>query len=182
MTDDAALLAALAVLQQHGHIGQPLGDAVAHSDRFVRAVPAATRTLVDLGSGGGLPGLVIAARLPALQVTLVERREARADDLRRAVNRLGLADRITVITGDVDRVTGAFEVVTARAFAAPSVTLGVAVRLLIDGGVALISDPPGDSRQHWREALALHGSESPGGAVVDLGAVDGIHRFQRCST
>lgn len=177
MADDESLLAALTVLQQHGHIGQPLPMAIAHSDRFVGAIPGGARTLVDLGSGGGLPGLVIATRCPTLQVTLVERREARADDLRRAVRRLRLADRVTVIAGDVDHVSGPFDVVTARAFAAPTVTLAATLRLLAGDGIALISDPPGDPAAHWQAALA-----AAAGTVVDLGSMEGIHHFRRCST
>jgi 16S rRNA (guanine527-N7)-methyltransferase len=174
VADDEALLAALTVLHQHGHIGQPLVEAVAHSERFVRAVPADARTLLDLGSGGGLPGLVIADRRPSLRVTLVERRQNRADDLRRAVGRLAFGDRVRVVTGEVDAMSGSFDVVTARAFAAPIITLRAAMRLLAGDGVALISDPPGDTQQHWRAALALMGD-----SVIDLGSDEGVHRFGR---
>ena len=56
MTDDTALLAALAVIQARGAIGErSLIDAVAHADRFVDLIPAGRRSVVDLGSGGGLP-------------------------------------------------------------------------------------------------------------------------------
>jgi len=63
MADDAPLLAALAVIQARGAIGErALVEAVAHADRFVALIPPDARTLVDLGSGGGLPALVIAWR------------------------------------------------------------------------------------------------------------------------
>jgi 16S rRNA (guanine527-N7)-methyltransferase len=174
VADDETLTAALAVLQRHGHIGQPLVEAVAHSDCFARAVPAAARTLVDLGSGGGLPGLVIADRCPHLKVTLVERRQRRGDDLRRAVRRLGFADRVEVVTGDVDTVSESFDVVSARAFAAPTIALRAAMRLLAAGGVALISDPPAQAEEHWQAALSTLGD-----SVIDLGSAEGIHRFRR---
>ena len=47
--------------------------AVAHADAFAAALPSSA-AVVDLGSGGGLPGLVIAVRRPDLRLTLVERR------------------------------------------------------------------------------------------------------------
>src|SRR5262245_7605268 len=73
--DDTPLLAALAVIQARGAIGEgPLADAVAHADRFVAMIPSEARKLVDLGSGGGLPALVIAWRRTDLAVTMVERR------------------------------------------------------------------------------------------------------------
>ena len=75
MSDDTALVAALTVIQARGAIGErSLHDAVAHGDRFVDLVPEGPRLLVDLGSGGGLPGLVIAWRRPDISVTMVERR------------------------------------------------------------------------------------------------------------
>src|SRR5205823_3783927 len=51
---------------------------VVDSLRAVRAVQASARTAYDLGSGGGLPGIPVAAALPELHVTLVETRRLRA--------------------------------------------------------------------------------------------------------
>ena len=75
MADDSPLVAALAVIQARGAIGErSLDDAIAHADRFVDLVPEGPLSLVDLGSGGGLPALVIAWRRPDVWVTMVERR------------------------------------------------------------------------------------------------------------
>ena len=51
--------------------------------------------LLDLGSGGGLPGLVIAADCPEVTMVLLEANERRAQFLERAVQRCGLQRRVS---------------------------------------------------------------------------------------
>ncbi|MDO8391419.1 MAG: class I SAM-dependent methyltransferase [Actinomycetota bacterium] len=139
------------------------------------AVPAAARRLVDLGSGGGLPGLVVAVRCPWLHVTLVERRTRRADLLLRAVRSLALTARVTVVADDVQVVATAtphsFDVVTARSFAAPPLTARWAGELLVAGGVLVVSEPPTDVAERWpNDVLAAAG-------LADQGREQGIRRF-----
>jgi len=178
MTDDAALLQALAVIAERGAIGETsLERAVAHADLYASRVPSDAATLADLGSGGGLPGLVVAVRCPWVVITLVERREKRADLLRRAVRALGVSDRVTVLADDVQRLAttaaGTFDVVTARSFAAPLITLRWASVLLRSGGVLLVSEPPEDDAHRWpAEELEARG-------FLDLGREQGIRHFER---
>lgn len=178
MTDDARLFAALAVIQARGAIGErSLQDAVAHSDRFVHHIPSAARSVVDLGSGGGLPGLVIAWRRPDLDVTMVERRATRADLLRRAVISLGLAESVTVLALDAQDVCeespNTFDVVTARSFGDVATTTRFIDALLADGGSALISEPPVDRTDLWEFALLEHPE------LTDRGVDQGIRRLER---
>src|SRR6476646_7829645 len=178
MADDSPLYAALAVIQARGAIGErSLSDAVAHANRFITLIPSGARTLVDLGSGGGLPALVIAFRRPDLAVTMVERRSARADLLLRAVAALGLGDRVTVLAIDVAEVcvqqSHGFDVVTARSFAEPVVTAGFIDQLLNDHGVGLVSEPPTDRTNAW--GLALEGDVD----LVDGGVEQGLRRLRR---
>ena len=180
MADDTELLAALAVIQARGAIGErSLIDAVSHADRFVELVPAGVRSLVDLGSGGGLPALVIAWRRLDVIVTMVERRATRADLLRRAVTSLGLGQRANVVNDDVAAVAAelpsAFDVVTARSFGDVAVTTRFIDMLLADHGVGLVSEPPTDRQQIWALALA----EYP--ALLDDGVYLGIRRLRRSS-
>ena len=156
MADDAPLYAALAVIQARGAIGeQSLSNAVAHADRFVSLIPATARSLVDLGSGGGLPALVIAWRRTDLDVTMVERRTARADLLRRAVAALDLGDRATVLAADVAAVCDSARTATTSSRPEASVTrrstAEFAGRLLADGGLALVSEPPMDRGAVWSD-------------------------------
>jgi 16S rRNA (guanine527-N7)-methyltransferase len=78
--------------------------------------------VVDVGSGGGLPGLALAIRRPDLRVDLVETLQRRVDFLAEAVSDLGLGGQVRVVRGraedaeTVDAVGGA-DWVTARAVA-----------------------------------------------------------------
>lgn len=176
--NDDALLAALTAIQARGAIGEAsLRRAVEHAEQYVGVLPSFAGTLLDLGSGGGLPGLVIAVRRPDLAVTLVERRHTRADLLRRAVRSLGCADRVTVRSDDVKVVAAeapaSFDVVTARSFAAPSVTARWASVLLRAGGLLVVSEPPQDDPARWpAEVLAAL-------RLVDGGRELGVRTFRR---
>jgi 16S rRNA (guanine527-N7)-methyltransferase len=70
---------------------------------------------IDIGSGAGLPGLVLAV-LRDDPIELIEPRRLRTDFLERAVAALDV-DHVSVITGKVERTTGRAEVITARAVA-----------------------------------------------------------------
>ena len=177
MTDDTQLIAALEVIQARGAIGeQSLPTAVAHADLFVELIPAGPRSIIDLGSGGGLPALVICWRRPDLTMTMVERRATRADLLRRAVASLQLQN-CTVLTADVGAVCrrspASFDVVTARSFADPTMTARFIDVLLAPSGIALISEPPADRSPQWAATLVRHPT------LADEGVHQGIRRLTR---
>lgn len=74
-------------------------------------------TWIDLGSGAGLPGLIVAILLPGWSVQLVESRRLRCDFLRRTADALGLAG-VEVVEGRVEQCPAQqCDVVSARAFA-----------------------------------------------------------------
>ncbi|MBA4049131.1 MAG: 16S rRNA (guanine(527)-N(7))-methyltransferase RsmG [Sphingomonas sp.] len=83
---------------------------------------------VDIGSGAGFPGLVIAI-LTDRPVTLVEPRRRRADFLALAVQQLGLAERVVVEVCRVEQVAGVAAVISARAVASLPKLLGAAAHL-----------------------------------------------------
>ena len=145
---DAPLAEALATSQRLGMLGAaPIGDVIAHSDRFVDALTDVSGTLVDLGSGGGVPGLVIAWRRADLDVVLVDRRATRTDHLRRLVTRLRLGARVTVVTAEARQLPGLLgdpvDAVVARGFGPPSVVIDAALPILAIGGLLVVSEPPG---------------------------------------
>jgi 16S rRNA (guanine527-N7)-methyltransferase len=84
------------------------------SAQLIRFEPHAGASWVDIGSGAGLPGIVIACLVDG-PVTLVEPRRLRADFLHRVSESLGLQARI--VNARVERVEGAFDAITARAVA-----------------------------------------------------------------
>jgi 16S rRNA (guanine527-N7)-methyltransferase len=79
--------------------------------------PQAGEHWIDLGSGAGFPGLVIALIAPC-DVTLVESRGLRIAYLERAIDHLGMSGRVTVAGMPLDRMeTCAADYISARAFA-----------------------------------------------------------------
>jgi 16S rRNA (guanine527-N7)-methyltransferase len=84
------------------------------SAQLVRFEPQAGAAWIDLGSGAGLPGIVVACLVKG-PVALVEPRRLRAEFLHKAAATLEL--NVTVHAMKAERVSGAFEVNTARALA-----------------------------------------------------------------
>jgi 16S rRNA (guanine527-N7)-methyltransferase len=84
------------------------------SAQLVRFEPHRRASWVDIGSGAGLPGIVIAC-LVVGPVTMVEPRRLRAEFLHRVCESLGLS--ATVLPGRSERAGGKYDVITARAVA-----------------------------------------------------------------
>jgi len=88
---------------------------IADSAQLVAFAPTPTASWIDLGSGAGFPGLIVAA-LHEGPVTLVEERRLRADFLRRAAE--ALAVDVEVVAAKAERMARrSFDVISARAFA-----------------------------------------------------------------
>jgi 16S rRNA (guanine527-N7)-methyltransferase len=96
------------------------------SAQLVRYEPAQGASWIDIGSGAGLPGIVVAC-LVAGPVTLLEPRRLRAEFLHKACESLGL--RATVLCAKAERVEGAFDVITARAVAPLALLLKISAHL-----------------------------------------------------
>lgn len=107
----------------------------ARSALLVPEVPAAT-TLADLGSGAGIPGLVLAEALPSCRVWLIESARRKADWIAATALRCGLANAVAVWSRAESWVQGraACDVVTARALAALPVLCEYGAPLLGPGG------------------------------------------------
>jgi 16S rRNA (guanine527-N7)-methyltransferase len=94
------------------------------------------RTLVDIGSGAGLPGIVLAMMRPELTVTLLEPMERRCRFLSGCVAELGLANA-RVLRGRAEDATLRADVATARAVAPLDRLAELAVRVVRPGGLVL---------------------------------------------
>ena len=90
---------------------------VLDSAQLARFEPFNGASWADIGSGAGLPGLIVALLVKG-PVTLIEPRRLRAEFLSDVVSKLDLAHRVTVECAKVERVQGKFDVITARAVAA----------------------------------------------------------------
>ena len=96
------------------------------SAQLVRFEPKAGASWVDIGSGAGLPGIVIACLVDG-RVTLAEPRRLRAEFLRMIVDTLEL--NATVHCAKAERIAGSFDVITARAVAPLDKLLRISLHL-----------------------------------------------------
>jgi 16S rRNA (guanine527-N7)-methyltransferase len=141
----------------------PVADHVAHAVAMAGCVPL-PRRFVDLGSGGGVPGLVLAALWPDAEAVLVDAAHRRITVLVDAVAATGLGDRVAVAEGRAETVArdpehrGRYDLVVARSFGPPAATAECAVGFLEPGGRLLVSEPPEDDPTRWpTEGLARLG-------------------------
>ncbi|HYF71398.1 MAG TPA: 16S rRNA (guanine(527)-N(7))-methyltransferase RsmG [Nocardioides sp.] len=132
-------------------------------------------TVCDLGSGAGLPGLVLAIARPDLKVTLVEPLLRRTTFLDEAVAALGLQDGVEVVRGRAEALHGdrRFAVVTSRALAPLDRLLGWSMPLVEPTGalLAMKGSSVGDEIEAARPVLAQWGCAEP--EVRVLGADEG---------
>ncbi len=118
-------------------------------------------SLIDVGSGGGFPGIPLAIRYPGLDVVLNEERRIRIECLRDFVSVLSLTNA-NVLPGRIERLDTqhGFDVVTAFGVGQASDLIPVTTRLADPGGRVLMSipnDPTPAERAGWTMQAALHG-------------------------
>lgn len=154
--DHEGLLRVLGEAQRIGTLGSaPLVEIIRHSTWFADALPASINRVIDLGSGAGVPGLIVAMTRPMLHLTLVDRRAKCADALCRAVSALGLTERVHVVCQDVERLSRSadweksFDAAISRGFGPPARTLRLSALFVRRNGVVAISEPPGDKPNRW---------------------------------
>jgi 16S rRNA (guanine527-N7)-methyltransferase len=175
-TTDAVLEALLPVLEQArsfgflgpGRVPPQIAHARGFAEAWNRPPPASA---ADLGSGGGLPALVLAGLWPASRWLLVEAGQRRAHFLDGAVADLGWVGRVSVVRARAEEVgrrpdaRATVELVTARSFGPPAVTAECAAPLLQLGGLLVVSEPPGGGDRWDADALRQLG-------LVPLGRVE----------
>lgn len=142
-----------------GYLGpEPVERHIEHSRGLVEAIGPFRGTFLDLGSGGGVPGLVLAMSWPAGFGILLESQQRRCEFLEAAVERLDLTDRVSVRGGRAEdlardpELRGAVDLVVARAFGRPAVTAECAVGFLHAGGRLVVTEPPAgtsDVAERW---------------------------------
>lgn len=167
--DHEGLLRVLGEAQRIGTLGAaPCAEIIRHATWFADALPPDANRVIDLGSGAGVPGLIVAMVRPELQITLVDRRTKCADALHRAVSALDLAERVSVHCGDVENLCRlpdwhrSFDAAISRGFGPPLRTLILSALFVRLGGVVIVSEPPNDVPNRWAHIdLAGMGLSSP---------------------
>ena len=159
-TDPERLLAVLTRSQQLGFLGPgELRDHIEHARAHAAAArPASGRHWCDLGSGGGIPGLVMAIDHDDIHMTLLDRSERRTEFLDDAVRRLDLAGRVHIAHGDAAELAHdrehrhRYDGVVSRAFGPPAAVAECSVGLLRLGGALVVSEPPAGAATRWPAA------------------------------
>jgi len=112
---------------------------------FMRVLPFRPRSLLDLGSGAGLPGVPMKIVMPDVDLVLVEARQRRASFLSSVVRELGLT-ATRVMRGRAEdllpELEGHSDAVVMRCAGNPSAIFPLAARLVAPGGVVIASGPP----------------------------------------
>jgi 16S rRNA (guanine527-N7)-methyltransferase len=155
--DVERLVAVLDTARERGHLGPgPVATHVAHSAALARLIGDEPGPFLDLGSGGGVPGLVLAEAWPDVRGVLLDASERKCRFLRGALDELELAARVSVQCGRaeelarVSELREAFSLVVARGFARPAITAECGVPFLAPGGRFVVSEPPSaDAEQRW---------------------------------
>jgi 16S rRNA (guanine527-N7)-methyltransferase len=121
--------------------------------------------IVDVGSGGGAPGIPLAAALPEREVTLLEANGRKCDFLRRWA-----PPNARVVQGRAEeQETDAYGVAVAKALAPPVVAAEWCLPLVASGGAAVLYVGPtadADAVARVAERLAARLAESPPGLLV----------------
>lgn len=133
--------------------------------RGVRPVSAFEGPIVDVGSGGGVPGIPLADALPDRRVTLLEANGRKCEFLRQWA-----PPNVEVIQGRAEeQVVGVYGVAVAKALAPPPVAAEWCLPLVREGGAAILWVGPSVDRERVERVAARLGAESvdaPEGFVV----------------
>ncbi len=143
---------------------------VADALQLVPLIPAATERAIDLGSGAGFPGLVLALAT-GITWELVEADQRKAAFLREAARLTDAPVRIHPIRAERAKLPPA-PLLTARGFAHLSALLRVAVRLVTADGVCLlpkgqnVGDELTQARRKWQMTVDQAPSQTAGGGTI----------------
>ncbi len=133
-------------------VRDPLQMVTHHLLDSLAAVPAFAQAsnVLDVGAGGGLPGIVLAIARPAMKVSLIDTVHKKTAFLTQVKAELGLAN-VTVYTARVEQlsVTQPFDVITSRAFADLSDFVNWSGHLLAEDGqfIALKGTAPPEEQE-----------------------------------
>ena len=180
---DPMLEAALARSFDLGFLGSmPIAEQIDHALGFVAVIESLVgsppESVIDLGTGGGVPGLVLISCWQRARVVLMDANERRTAFLGETVGQWPSASLAEVVRGraeELGRVGGLreqFAVVTSRSFGMPALTAECGSSFLSPGGWMVVSEPPGsDPADRWpADGAALVGLDPHAEADEDRAA------------
>ncbi len=149
-----------------------VSDQISHGLGFANVAEATLdrppRTVLDMGTGGGIPGLVLMACWPESDVVLLDSNERRTEFLSTEVARWDRPGSVEVVraraeeVGRSDQLREGFELVTARSFGKPAVTAECGSAFALVGGLMVVSEPPVEEARWSAEGLAQLGMADGG--------------------
>jgi 16S rRNA (guanine527-N7)-methyltransferase len=158
-----------AVREEDGILSRHIVESIA----LVRILPTTIETLLDFGSGAGLPGIPIALCRPDIQVTLAESQGKKAAFLREAARVLRLSARVHA--GRAEALEERFDCVAMRAVDRMATAVAAAAALVKPGGLLALMTTQGElnglkaaagAEFGWAAEMALPGGDT---RVVALG-------------
>lgn len=178
----APLVAVLGEARDLGFLGPgPIEFHVEHAHAYLAALEGVAGAALDLGAGGGVPGLVLAGERPDLAWTFLDAMTKRTAFLERAVATLGLS--VTVLTGRAEELgrehRQRYGAVVARSFGAPAVTAECASPFLAVGGRLVVSEPP-DGGDRWPAAGLAELGMGPAAALTGPPALAVVRQEVSC--
>lgn len=184
--DDRPPLAPPALLEQLeraralGFLGPgPVERHIDHAQGFLHTVAQVTGTIGDLGSGGGVPGLILGVERPDLRLVFIEASAVRCRFLEAACGALHLDAEVAEGRAEVvgrGPWRHRLDAVVARSFGSPATTAECGAPLLVEGGLLVVSEPPEPAADRWPPAGLLElgleplavAPSAPGGRVQVL--------------
>jgi 16S rRNA (guanine527-N7)-methyltransferase len=146
---DAAVEVVLERSRRLGFLGP--GSVRVHMDHglgYAQGFPSPPHRFLDLGSGGGVPGLVLALHWPVADGVLLDASARRCAFLAEAVVQLGCQSRVRVVRARAEEagrrtdLRATFAAVVARGFGPPATTAECGAPFLAVGGRLVVSEPP----------------------------------------
>ena len=113
--------------------------------------------VADLGSGAGLPGLVLASAFPNWRMDLVERMGRRAGFLMNSIAVLGLSANVSVVKSDLSAVRNTYDIITFRAFRQFKDIISDLDRILAPGGRILAYKSSDENINEELEVVKYYG-------------------------
>ena len=163
---DVFIAALLIENERHNLIARSTVDSV--GDRHVQdslqllaLAPEGGGRWIDIGTGAGFPGMIVAIAAPRWHVVMVEPRGLRAQFLQRMIDQLGIADRAEVVAHKIEHVQGTADVISARAVARLDRLFSMAAHLarpqtrwLLHNGQQAAAEVA-EARQAWNGTIRL---------------------------
>lgn len=142
--------------QSLGMVGRgPLEPHLTHAEGLAEIVGHVHGRALDLGTGAGLPGLVLAAHFPDTPWVLLDAAARRVALVDGALDRLGWRPRVRTVHERAETVArdpahrASYDIVVARSFGPPAVTAECGAAFLTPTGRLLITEPPETDPARW---------------------------------